>query len=124
MINFEKKRPSHYWNKTRAIEHPTIFDIAWAAGIYEGEGCVILRRDKGWISIHVNQNDPWLVEKLIRLFGGSKFTGKTPKGKPHFRWDLHGARACGFLLTVYKFLSPRKQQKIKEAIKHEAYGGY
>ena len=112
-------RPSHYWEKTKAIKHPTKDDIILAAGWYEGEGCVILRRDHGWISVHINQNDPWMVDKLVELFGGSKFTGKTPKGKPHHRWDLHGARACGFLFTIYKFLSPRRQQRIREAMKHE-----
>jgi hypothetical protein len=49
------------------------------------------------------------------LFGGvTHFHKYTRTGRQHFSWYLSGPRARGFLMTVYKFLSPRRQQKIRE----------
>ena len=62
-----------------ATERPTMLDIAWAAGIFEGEGsCSPMRiyntkRQKSWIvaRAEVAQKDPWLCHRLRALFGGS-----------------------------------------------------
>ena len=102
-----------------ATEHPTTRDIAWAAGVFEGEGCVSFER--GSARAHVAQKDEWLLERLRALFGGT--IGKrihvvTPLGKPTERsdWKISGARARGFLMTIYVFLSPRRQAAIREAL--------
>src|SRR3989304_8991448 len=41
--------------------HPTVFDIAWAAGIYEGEGsCTRDTTERA----HVGQKHHWLCDRL------------------------------------------------------------
>lgn len=95
-----------------AAEHPTLLDIVWAAGIFEGEGTVAMvyvptvRRRIGR-QILIVQKDPWILYKLQRLFGG--YVGKQGKIKG---WQLSGARARGFAMTIYKFLSPRRQAQV------------
>lgn len=115
-----------YWNARRpkgerhinqschqAVESPTILDIAWAAGIYEGEGHV--QRQYQRQRCCVTQKDTWILEKLKRLFGGSIYTAKT--GAKCSAWYISGPRARGFLYTIFCFLSPRRKQQILEKLK-------
>src|SRR5258706_7126079 len=81
-------------------EVPTMKDIAWAAGIYEGEGSV--SRDVNctgyWsgIRISVTQKDRWLLHRLKALFGGTIATQKTNVPYPCSEWRLASSRANGF----------------------------
>ena len=90
------------------ILHPTSLDIAWAAGVYEGEGCA---SGKGPGTIMVTQQDTWILERLKALFGGSFY--KTYNGSGCTNWVLCGARARGFALTIYAYLSPRRREQIR-----------
>ena len=100
-----------------ATEHPTMRDIAWAAGVFEGEGSISFER--GSQRCQVAQKEPWLLERLKALFGGTiveHINTVTPSGRPSYRsdWKISGARARGFLMTMYPFLSPRRQARIRE----------
>lgn len=109
--------------KLAATEHPTLLDIAWAAGIYEGEGSVVTsaKRKGRHAGIMVGQKDAWLGQRLRALFGGSiivqtRCTGGRTVPITMYYWSISGARARGFMMTIYKFLSPRRQERIKEAL--------
>jgi hypothetical protein len=84
-------------------------DIAWAAGIYEGEGNARKHRRIG-SQVRISQKDPWILIRLKKMFGGSIL--KTNIGIHVL--GLHGARARGFLMTIYKFLSPRRKMQALE----------
>ena len=97
---------------------PTTLDIAWAAGIYEGEGTATLHKVNGTAMVRVTQAEPWLVLKLYDLFGGSMNT-YAQRGigtKPVCEWYISQARARGFAMTIYKFLSPHKQKQLRTKI--------
>lgn len=102
----------------KAKKHPTTLDIAWAAGIYEGEGSCI--NPGGYGTIHVTQKERWLLDKMQELFGGSIRTYVKTRGAyvgyACSQWSISGARARGFALTIYKFLSPHRQERIKEVM--------
>lgn len=105
--------------RTAPTEHPTIRDIAWAAGIYEGEGhCFGHRVGKGKYALAVvTQKDPWLCERLKALFGGSVYNYAQAKRDYRMNyWKLSGPRGRGFLMTIYAFLSPRRRAQVKEAL--------
>jgi hypothetical protein len=109
---------------SKATLHPTNLEIAWAAGIYEGEGSCQL--SKGTTHASVSQKDLWLPQKLRDLFGGSvrqrdpHASKSRIDGKEYPRlcgeWYITGARARGFLMTMYKFLSPRRQDQARLAL--------
>ena len=82
----------------------TVTQIAWAAGIYEGEGTF-----SGGRSVRVVQKDSWLIYRIAKLFGG---TVSTERG--YYTWTVTGERARGFLLTIFSFLSPRRRKQILE----------
>ena len=97
-----------------AILHPTTLDIAWVAGIYEGEGSCDWKRG----IVEIGQKDPWILYKLKDLFGGRVYKSKntaprTLKPGEIYRWAIYGARARGFGMIIYKFLSPRRKEQIK-----------
>jgi hypothetical protein len=94
-------------------EHPTTQDICWVAGVFEGEGSVAPpSKHAGSLVVSITQKDKWLLERLRALFGGSVLTNHTKYG----RWNLSGARGRGFVMTIYKFLSPRRQEQIRRAL--------
>lgn len=105
-----------------ATRSPALNDLAWAAGIFEGEGCVHFQSDT--VGLTVTQRDPWILVKLRDLFGG-RITGpqrSNAKLSPHpiYRWKIYGARARGFLLTIFTWLSPRRRSRARWALGHGA----
>ena len=89
--------------------NPTPQELCWAAGIYEGEGTF------GYRNVAVVQKEPWLPFKLQTLFGGSvkTFTDKRYPDRPYYLWRISGARARGFLMSIYELLSPHKQAQAR-----------
>ena len=100
---------SHNWAYLKPTKHPTTLDIAWLAGIVEGEG--YMTGDGVRSKITVTQKDSWLPNKIQELFGGSIYM--SPSQHCH-RWQANSERARGIIMTIYKFLSPRR--KIQAAI--------
>mgnify|MGYP001564057376 CR=1 FL=1 len=83
---------------------PSLLDIAWAAGIFEGEGSC--HSPKNSTIATVVQKDEWLLRCLQELFGGAVSKRRT---KDISDWRLCGAAARGFLFTIFTFLSPRRR---------------
>lgn len=103
-----------------ATEHPTVRDIAWAAGLFEGEGHC---RRTGYTAIAtIAQNDQWVLWRMRALFGGSVFQRHENYEKRDgtktntSSWNATGTRARGFLMTIYVFLSPRRQAQVRVAL--------
>ena len=88
-------------------EIPAIHDIAWAAGFYEGEGCVSSRG-----MVRIGQKDPWVLKQMRELYGGTVafYDGM-------YSLSLNGSRARGFLMSIYGLLSPRRQEQIRNHMK-------
>jgi hypothetical protein len=104
-----------------ATEHPTALDIAWAAGIFEGEGSCYRSPNSSTARCRVAQNDRWLLDRLRAMFGGSVQvlaqvgSGLNRKAVAH-GWHISGERARGFLMTIYVFLSPRRKEQVRRAL--------
>lgn len=97
----------------RASSTPSTVDLAWAAGLYEGDGSTYrcYSSTGSTEAVEVSQKDPWVLRRLQALFGGSVCQSKWagPQRQELYRWRVYGARARGFLLTVHALLSPRRQ---------------
>lgn len=98
----------------RPTEHPTVKDIAWAAGIFEGEGHVNSRKGSS-LYVGIGQKEPWLVHRLKALFGGGVIHYRTATSPEYWRWQVNGPRARGFMLTIFEFLSPRRKDQFLKA---------
>lgn len=100
--------------------HPTTRDIAWAAGIVEGEGTIDSTPSERVTAV---QKKAWILYRLQSLFGGS-VKRRNSKGFKHgkvFVWMLCGARARGFLMSAYSFLSPHRKRATRQALKGKTY---
>jgi hypothetical protein len=106
----------------RPTQRPTTLDIAWAAGIYEGEGsCLGFRRKgkPGWrVQAVVSQKDPELLHRMRAFFGGSVAPIIYHRDPPFtmWRWSISGCRARGFLMTIFCMMTERRKNQIRKAI--------
>ncbi len=95
-------------------------DLAWAAGLFDGEGCITLKRDyNGSIPTYslrlvvVNTHLPAL-EELRLLFGLGSIRQSAPRSKKQkARWDWRVASRQAE--TVLRLLLPHLRIKREEA---------
>jgi hypothetical protein len=107
--------------KLNATKMPSELDVAWAAGLYEGEGTCCwkptTRTVKGRVYhgasdyLSVTQKDPEVLYRLRDLFGGSVYEYMV-NDLPCSRWTVHGQRARNFAEKIYSFLSARRKMQI------------
>lgn len=99
-----------------ATKVPTEIEIAWAAGVYEGEGhCRNGSHSHFGIAVSLGQKDPELLYRLRDMFGGSvRFAQcKTiPVENQCYTWDVCGDRARLFLARIYSFLTARRKGQV------------
>ena len=97
-----------------ATKIPTAIDIAWSAGIYEGEGCCRLcGRGKRSFMASVAQKDPELLYRLRDWFGGSISQTKA-NGQVIHNWNICGDRARIFIALIYGYMTARRKSQIDE----------
>jgi hypothetical protein len=93
-------------------------DIAWAAGLIEGEGCFTLHSGKHPYFL-LDMCDKDVLEKFQTIFPESNLRGpyrnnKKSYHKDRFRVDAFGDRAFKIMFAVYPYMCNRRQQKIRE----------
>jgi hypothetical protein len=88
-------------------------DFIWAAGFYEGEGTLASYS----LQTSITQKNRWPLERMKALFGGSI----SPPYRGCCRWQISGARARGFLMSIYELLSPRRQEQIVNAMRRREW---
>jgi hypothetical protein len=105
-------------------EHPTTHDLAWFAGIFEGEGGICKAKQCHYgqgIKLTVTQKDEWVTTRLRALFGGSltvqneRINSMTGKPATFSRWVLSGQRAFILTQTVFHLMSPRRREQFEKA---------
>lgn len=103
------------------MKHPSRLQIAWAAGLFEGEGTIyIADKPKRTVRVAITMTDLDVLEEMKLVFGGylreERVANK--KYKAAYRWYLPGKReARKFLLFIIPFLFSRRLKKAKEAVK-------
>ena len=94
---------------------------AWAAGFFEGDGSVYLKKmtlEFYRPTVAAGQNNTEPLVRLQRLYGGSIQKVSTPKGKPHYRWRLNSMTDVGsFIRSIYPYVTPSvKRKKLEIAL--------
>lgn len=111
------------WNTERTTtpkaQRPTsATDIAWSAGFLEGEAHFATKR-KCALVVHQVDREP--LERLQEIFGGTIVAGPkryedNPNWNRQWIWQVNGPRARGIWLTVFTFLSQRRQSAVREGM--------
>src|SRR5262245_34520344 len=94
-------------------------DIAWLAGILEGEASFSLRN--GSPKIQMQSTDKDVVERIAGIFGVPFHDSPCkPCGPDHYKlvWGIsvHGTRAISWMMTLFVLLGERRQAKVREVI--------
>lgn len=99
-------------------------DVAWMAGLLEGEACFMLSDRKVGekvykrIYIQLVMTDADVVGRVAALFGTNckPMPWRAGEVKPTFRTRCDGDRAAGWMMTIYKFMGDRRQAKIRNCL--------
>lgn len=111
-------------------------DMAYFAGIFDGEGTVTLAKTQisspkqkltYQVRVQVVSTDEWLCQQLRFSFGGTVMPHRVTEGnhKPAYRWLATRVVAKRFMLAILPF-SHLKRQRIELALKfleHKTGGG-
>jgi hypothetical protein len=103
----KKRRP-----KVEATRDPSDIDIAWVAGLYEGEGTCYEGKNRSTV-VGIYQKDPEILYRCLEMFGGwiGQMRHSTPDKVCNI-WSLGGDDARLFLQIIYPFMSTRRKVQI------------
>ncbi len=102
-------------------------DIAWVAGLIEGEGTIIAYESKSdrvkkQVRFAVEMTDLDVLQKLQRILGTNARLIKrnppslNPNHRDSFIVTLSGSYAIAWLLTIYCFLGTRRRAAVIKAV--------
>jgi len=97
-------------------------DLHWLAGLLEGEGCFSInkgdtaRNKNPYEIISLQMCDYDIVNRVCHLFDHDITICNTTRSKTVYRVTLGGAKAIGWMMTLYPLMGERRRSKIRECI--------
>lgn len=97
----------------------TARDIAWLAGLLEGEGCFGIYANTPRITLSMTDRD--VVSRALAVMRPASTAVYTKKqrglgSKLVYEVAVTGHRAVGWMLTLFSFLGDRRRERIREVI--------
>jgi hypothetical protein len=96
-------------------------EIAWVAGLLEGEGCFSLTKAKNRMYISCSMTDKDIIEKLYSLIKyGTVIKDKLrPNRKQVYTWRMSNRREIDIFTSLIKpFMGARRTEKINLMLEH------
>src|ERR1051325_242005 len=95
-------------------------EIAWLAGLFEGEGCVSFT-GKNCVQVSINMTDKDIIERAYKLFGekGSfrYYKSKNPNHKDTWNWAVSERdQAIELITLLLPWMGERRSSKMKAAL--------
>lgn len=94
-------------------------EVAWAAGIFEGEGCITWHGG-GRPMLAVNMTDEDVLRRFADVVGGKVYgpcQGKGATWKPYFRWYVQGNERTERVLALFQpWLGRRRTARASEVL--------
>lgn len=115
-----------------ALTPPTLFDAIYSAGLFEGEGSVVIRRARGrapgrhphyCLEAIVTMCDREALDRLAGFYGGRMTRQDRSKHgwRPLFRWVISTRQAATFLVAIRPHLQTlRLQTKVDLGLAFQA----
>ncbi len=89
-------------------------ELAYIAGIFDGEGCINLSSNKGfaYVRVIVANTDYRIIQHFSSSFGGAviKLKKVNEKWKDSWQWVLSWTAAVDFLEEIYPWLIIKRHQ--------------
>jgi hypothetical protein len=123
----------------------TEIDLAWTAGIIDGEGSIFVmtqkrldrERDTNYIlRVSVQSTDPYMSAELKRMFPDGAEFGVQRRNNPNhsdtLKWQLNGRKAAKFLTMILPYMRVKHEQaklaiefqQLKKHWRHMTEDGY
>ena len=98
-------------------------EIAWATGLFEGEGCIHLRKGYKGVALQMNSTDKDVLERLAQVFGGSIYQISMSKKPSHYKQLYHWSvtkrqDVIPALEKMLPFMGERRACKALDAFDH------
>jgi hypothetical protein len=97
-----------------------ILDIAWLAGLLEGEGSFVFKGSRATPCISLQTTDRDVLLRAAGIMEVKEQNFWRPGGKasykPVYTCRAHGTRAISWMMTIYSLMGERRQEKIREII--------
>ena len=80
-------------------------EVAWLAGIYEGEGSCSITSGRA-IRVEIVMTDKDVVERIQLLTGLGSVASLAPRGENHktaYRWSVGSVKAVDFLTAILPY---------------------
>jgi hypothetical protein len=97
-------------------------DVAWAAGVFEGEGCISFTtyKDKKYPRLSVGMTDKDIVERFVAIVGFGSVSGpkqQKPHWKPRYDWQVCNRTEVQRILSMFlPWLGNRRAYKALNAL--------
>lgn len=97
------------------------FNVAWAAGLIEGEGCFTLHSDKKRPYFLLDMTDKDVLQNFQQVFPETNLRGpyshkNKPQHKERWRIDAYGQKCVQIMEAVYPYMGTRRKLKIEELL--------
>jgi len=98
-------------------------DLAWLAGLLEGEGCFSTPSPGAPCRIYIQMTDQDVMEKVGRLVNRRVGRNHPPSHrdrgwKPTYRVVINGRPARTWMLRLYPFMGARRREKIDQILQN------
>lgn len=102
----------------------TELDIAWFAGLYEGEGCLgyyVDKRGYSSVRLYIESTDEDVIARLYTMWGGRVWESNYPSKPSHYksswRWGISNrADVRRIIKEIYPYLGQRRREKCDEVL--------
>ena len=95
-------------------------ELAWAAGLFEGEGSIFLhqRKSHSTLALGLNMTDEDSVRRFAKAVGVGNVTGPhETTHKPRWQWRCDGfGKAQAVIAMLWDGLGSRRKQRAKECL--------
>lgn len=95
--------------------------IAWMAGLFEGEGCILAPTDKGPLRIKIGMGDKDVLEKFHGAAGCGCVSGPWPCSgigkRPYWEFAVSGRRAYALAAAMWLHLGSRRREQVARAFR-------
>lgn len=91
-------------------------DLAWAAGIIDGEGSIVISRSREsefQLQLQVIATSQAMIDRIHAIAGDGHiytYPGRTPRAQATWRWQIRNHRAAAFLQRVLPYLVVKTEQ--------------
>ena len=105
---------------------PSPIDIAWFAGLFEGEGCIVVPAHKSSVVLVVQMTDGDIVKRVDEVWPTTRGVKHRPqeaqrRGKDLYIWRESRKPVVETILRcIMPFLGERRHKRAEEALDHLA----